>query len=73
MLKEADGYIWHKIGDNNWLAQVDGYVELLPKVDFKVGDIVSLKEPIKQYKITNIENDEITLIPITNKDNLIKD
>jgi hypothetical protein len=71
--KEADGYVWHKIAEMNWLAEVEGYVELLPKVEFRVDDIVILKEPITKYKITNIENDEVSIIPITNLDNLIKE
>lgn len=71
--KEADGYTWHKVAENNWLADVDGYVKLLPKQDFKVGDIVTLKEPIAKYKITNIEDKEASIIPITDLDNLIKE
>ena len=72
-IKEVDGYIWHKIADHNWLAQVDGYVELLPKVEFRVGDIVALKEPIQKYKITSIENNKVSIIPITDLNNLIKE
>lgn len=67
---EADGYTWHKVADNNWLAYVDNYVRLLPKQDFKVGDIVTLKEPIKEYIITNIENNKVSIIPITDLNNL---
>ena len=66
----ADGYTWHKIADNNWLADVNGYVKLLPKIDFKIGDIVQLKEPIQYYKITNIENNKVSIIPITDLNNL---
>lgn len=69
---EADGYTWHKVANNNWLADVDGYVKLLPKQEFKVGDIVTLKEPIKEYIITNIEDNEASIIPITDLDNLEK-
>lgn len=67
---EADNYIWHKIDNDNWIAQVDGYVELLPSL--KVGDIVKLKEPITKYKITNIENNKVSIMPITDLDNLEK-
>lgn len=70
--KEADGYIWHKIAENNWLAQVDGYVELLPKVEYKVGDIVTLKEPIQYYQIASITNDEVILMPKTTLDKIKK-
>lgn len=70
---KANGYTWHKVADNNWLADVSGYVELLPKIDFKIGDIVKLKEPIEYYKITSIEDDKVSIIPITDLDNLIKE
>ena len=69
---EADGYIWHKIAEYNWLAQVDGYVELLPKVEFRVGDIVKLIEPIEFFQITNIENNKVSIIPITDLNNIKK-
>lgn len=68
---DADGYTWHKVADNNWLAEVSGYVRLLPR--FNVGDIVTLKEPITKYKITNIEDNEVSIIPITDVNNIIKD
>ena len=71
--KEADGYIWHKIADHNWLAQVDGYVELLPKAEFRVGDIVTVKQPIVKYKITEIADNVASIIPITELENLKKD
>lgn len=64
----GDGYTWHKIADNNWMAEVDGYVTLLPKLN--VGDIVKIKEPIQKYKITNIEDNEASIIPITDLNNL---
>lgn len=67
----GDGYTWHKVADNNWMAEVDGYVTLLPKLN--VGDIVKIKEPIQKYKITNIEDNEASIIPITDLDNLIKE
>ena len=70
--KEAEGYIWHKIGNDNWLAQVDGYVELLPKVEFKPGDIVALKKPVQFYQIINIVKDEATIVPVATLDDLIK-
>lgn len=68
--KEADGYIWHKVADNNWLAEVSGYVVLLPKLE--VGDIVTLKEPITKYKIMSIESGEATLLPISDLENLTR-
>lgn len=40
---EADGYTWHKVDENNWLAQVDGYVQIFPKEEPKqieLGDTV---------------------------------
>lgn len=30
---EEGGYKWHKIAENNYVAEVEGYVELLPKVE----------------------------------------
>jgi len=69
---EADGYTWHKVAENNWLAQVDGYVELLPKVEFKVGDIVTTKGPINSYQIASINDDQVTLMPITSIENIEK-
>jgi len=70
--KEVDGYIWHKIADHNWLAQVDGYVELLPKEEYKIGDIVTLMEPIEYYKIIGLENNKVTLTPVTTTDKIKK-
>lgn len=68
---EADGYVWHKIDNYNWVAQVEGYVKLLPKYD--IGDIVKIKNPIDLFKIVNINEDTVELTLVTNKDNLIKD
>ena len=70
---EADGYTWHKIADNNWLADVDDYVELLPKIDFEMGDIVTLQKPIIYYQVINIVGNTATIIPVTGVDNLIKE
>lgn len=64
----ADGYTWHRIDKECWIAEVEGYVKLLPK--YKVGDIVTLKKPITKYKITKIEEDTVYLTPITNLDNI---
>ena len=69
---EADGYVWHKIADKNWLAEVDGYVELLPKIDFKVGDFVETIEPVYLYQITAIEGEKAILKPISDISNLRK-
>lgn len=67
-----DGYIWHKIAENNWLADVDGYVELLPKIDFEMGDIVTLEQPIQYYQVVNVVGNTATIIPVTLIDNLKK-
>ena len=67
---DNDGYIWHKVADNNWLAEVKDYVILLPNL--KIGDIVTLKEPITLYKITNIEDNRASILPITDIDNLTR-
>ena len=69
---ENDGYVWHKIADNNWLAEVDGYVELLPKIDFKVGDFVETIEPVYLYQISAIEGEKAILKPISDISNLRK-
>ena len=70
---DADGYTWHKIAENNWVADVKDYVELLPKVEFKVGDIVTIKQPIVKYKIVEIEDNIASIIPISDLENLKKD
>lgn len=33
VILEESGYKWHKIAENNYVAEVEGYVELLPKVE----------------------------------------
>ena len=68
----ADGYMWHKIAENNWVAQVNGYVNLLPKVDFKVGDKVTLKEQPPYFIITGLENSIVNVTMTTNTNNLNK-
>ena len=70
--RENDGYVWHKIAEKNWIAEVDGYVELLPKIDFKVGDFVETIEPVYLYQITAIEGEKATLKPISDISNLRK-
>lgn len=69
---ECDGYVWHKIADKNWIAQVDGYVELLPKVKFKVGDKVTTKEQPPYYIITGLDGNNANITYTTNIDNLEK-
>ena len=68
----ADGYMWHKIAENNWVAQVNGYVNLLPKVEFKVGDKVTLKEQPPYFIITGLENSIVNVTMTTNTNNLNK-
>lgn len=68
----ADGYIWHKISDNNWIAEVKGYVELLPKVEFKVGDKVTFKELPDYFVITSLENTIANVTMTTSTNNLNK-
>jgi len=70
--RENDGYVWHKIADKNWIAQVDGYVNLLPKVEFKVGDKVTLKEQPPYFIITGLENSIVNVTMTTNTNNLNK-
>ena len=69
---EAGGYTWHKIAENNWLAEVKGYVELVPKVEFKVGDKVTLKEQPPYFIITNLENTIANVTMTTSTNNLNK-
>lgn len=68
--RENDGYVWHKIADDNWVAQVDGYVVLLPRI--KVGDLVETIEPVHLYQITAIEGEKAILEPISDISNLRK-
>ncbi len=67
---DADGYTWHKVADNNWIANVDGYVKLLPSL--KVGDKVTLKEPLDYYIIEFIDGDKANITMTTDINNLIK-
>lgn len=68
----ADGYMWHKIGENNWVAQVNGYVNLLPKIEFKVGDKVTFKELPDYFIITGLENSIANVTITTSTNNLNK-
>lgn len=68
--RENDGYVWHKIADKNWIAQVDGYVKLLPSL--KVGDKVLPKEPLDYYIIEFIDGDKANITMTTDINNLIK-
>ena len=43
---EADGYKWHKIGENNYIAEVDEYIELLPKKENLILEIIANLEEI---------------------------
>ena len=67
---KADGYIWHKVGEDNWLAQVDGYVKLLPK--FNVGDKVTFKQLPDYFIISDLENNTANVTMTTNTNNLNK-
>jgi len=69
---EADGYIWHKVAENNWLAEVDGYVKLLPKVEFQVGDKVTFKELPDYFIITGLEDNNANVTMATPTSNLNK-
>lgn len=71
-ITEADGYTWHKIDENNWLADVKGYVELLPKIEFKIGDKVTLKEQPPYFIITGLENSIANVTITTSTNNLNK-
>ena len=68
--KEADGYIWHKVAENNWLAEVEGYVILLPT--YKVGDKVVFKQIPDYFIITGIENTIVNVKATTSINNLEK-
>ena len=70
--RKADGYVWHKIAEMNWLAEVNGYVELLPKIEFKVGDKVTLKEQPPYFIITGLENSIANVTMTTSTNNLNK-
>lgn len=70
--READGYVWHKIAEMNWLAEVDGYVELLPKVEFHIGDKVTVKEQPEYYIIDFIDGSNVNITMTTTIDNLNK-
>ena len=48
---EESGYKWHKIAENNYFAEVDGYIELLPKV-----------EPIQPSEPNDDKNIIVTII-----------
>lgn len=68
--READGYVWHKIAEKNWIAQVDGYVKLLPSLN--VGDKVLPKEPLDYYIIEFINGDKANITMTTDLGNLEK-
>ena len=68
----ADSYIWHKIADKNWLADAAGYVELLPKVEFKVGDKVTTSEQPPYFIITYIDGENANITYTTTFDKLTK-
>ena len=70
--READGYVWHKIAEMNWLAEVEGYVELLPKAEFHIGDKVTVKEQPPYYIIEFIDGDNVSITYTTKMDNLEK-
>ena len=70
--KVADGYTWHKVDEYNWLADVDDYVELLPKVEFNVGDKVTFKELPDYFIISEVSDNSISVTTTTNSDNLNK-
>lgn len=66
----ANGYVWHKIGDSNWLADVTGYIELLPKL--QVGDKVTFKELPNYFIIDNIQDNKANVVVTTSVNNLNK-
>lgn len=66
----ANGYVWHQIGDSNWLADVTGYIELLPKL--QVGDKVTFKELPNYFIIDKIENNKANVVVTTSVYNLNK-
>lgn len=66
----ADNYMWHKIGDNNWLADVTGYIELLPKIE--VGDKVTFIEQPPYFIVKDIDNSLVNVVMTTNINNLNK-
>jgi hypothetical protein len=70
--KVADGYTWHKVDEYNWLADVDGYVKLLPKIEFNVGDKVTFKELPDYFVITSLENTIANVSISTSTNNLNK-
>ena len=43
---EADGYKWHKIGENNYIAEVNEYIELIPKQENLILEIIADLEEI---------------------------
>ena len=70
--KQADGYTWHKVADNNWLADVKGYVELLPKVELNVGDKVTFKELPDYFIISDLKDSTANIAMTTDVKNLNK-
>lgn len=58
---EAEGYIWYKIGEDNWVAGGDGWVSVYPKLEDNIDEmkweIESLKEQINllEQQVENLK------------------